>query len=142
MAAFDAAGGSPRSSKQETPELEAWFGRLEPALKEFGPFLQDKNSSWWKSDKEFAMLAFDDLSDELKNDKDILLSIATAKAAKEAANEAAKEKAAKEKKERKMKIATKLGVAVDKIVSKSLFCFGSFVLHFLPGGFVLLTFLS
>ena len=76
------------------------------------------------------------------------------KAAKE---KAAKEKAAKEKWERErparekaeMKIATKLGVAVDKIVSKSLFCFCSFfssyffaffVLHvlFLPCGFVLL----
>ena len=61
---------------------------------------------------------------------------------KKAEEKAAKEKAAVEKKAREIKIATKLGVAVEKIVSKSLFCFGSFVLRFLPGGFVLLTFLS
>jgi 3-phosphoglycerate kinase len=47
----------------------------------------------------------------------------TNKAAKE---KAAKEKAAKEKAAKEIKIATKLGVAVDKIVSKSLFCFCSF----------------
>jgi FKBP-type peptidyl-prolyl cis-trans isomerase len=50
------------------------------------------------------------------------------KAAKEKAakEKAAKEKAAKEKAAKEIKIATKLGVAVDKIVSKSLFCFCSF----------------
>jgi len=142
IAAFVAAGGIPRPSKQKTPELEAWFGRLEPVQKEFFTFLQDENNSWWKSDKEFAMLlvslipeVFDDLSDELKNDKDFLLSIATAKAAKEtakaareaaaeaareAAREAAKEKAAKERAEyveqNGAKIAAKLGVRVDQIV--------------------------
>jgi hypothetical protein len=61
----------------------------------------------------------------------------------------AREKAAREKADKEMKIATKLGVAVDQIVSKSLFSFCSFfssyffaffVLHvlFLPCGFVLL----
>ena len=35
----------------------------------------------------------------------------------------AREEAAREKADKEMKIATKLGVAVDKIVSKSLFCF-------------------
>ena len=48
-----------------------------------------------------------------------------------------RERSVREKKAEEIKIATKLGVAVDKIVSKSLFFFGSFVLHFLPGGFVL-----
>ena len=50
------------------------------------------------------------------------------KAAKEKAakEKAAKEKAAKEKAAKEMKIATKLGVAVNKIVSKSFFCFVPF----------------
>jgi hypothetical protein len=61
----------------------------------------------------------------------------------------AREEAAREKADKEMKIATKLGVAVDKIVSKSLFCFCSFFSHtfllfcstctfFFPCGFVLL----
>ena len=88
FAAWKTAGGSVQTTGQKTPELTAWIHRLEPALEEIGVFLQDENSSWWKSDKEFAMQmmpldyrSFDDLSDELKNDKDILLSFATAKAA-------------------------------------------------------------
>ena len=44
IAAFVAAGGIPRPSKQKTPELEAWFGRLEPVQKEFFTFLQDENN--------------------------------------------------------------------------------------------------
>ena len=72
------------------------------------------------------------------------LFLTNKKAKEKAAKEkAASEKKAKEKRAEEIKIATKLGVAVDKIVSKSLFCFCSFfVLHFLPYGFVLLTFLS
>ena len=72
--------------------------------------------------------------------------------AREKAARPAREKAAREKLDKEMKIASKLGVAVDKIVSKSLFClflfffilFCFFVLHmthmyfFFPCGFVLL----
>ena len=114
IAAFVAAGGSPRPSKQKTPELEAWFGRLEPVQKEFFTFLQDENNSWWKSDKEFAMLlvslfprVFDDLSDELKE-------AVKEKAAKEIAENDARVKAYIE--ENGAKIAEKLGVRVDQIV--------------------------
>ena len=112
IAAFEAAGGTLQDTEQETPELEAWFGRLEPALEEFYSFLDNENSSWWKSDKEFAMLllfprAFDDLSDELKE-------AVKEKAAKEIAENDARVKAYIE--ENGAKIAEKLGVRVDQIV--------------------------
>ena len=62
--------------------------------------------------------------------------------AREKAARPAREKAAREKLDKEMKIASKLGVAVDKIVSKSLFCI-LFLVHFfchvvLCPGFVLL----
>ena len=105
--AFVTAGGV-GNGKEKTPELQAWSDRLGPALKEFNPFLQDENSSWWKSDKEFAMLLvsliptmYMKLSDELKN---------------ELRNEQEKEKT-EYIKANGTEIAAKLGVAVNEIVS-------------------------